>query len=266
MTYPHPPSTFPTDRTPFFDAPLVERLEDRRLLSGGPRLLGVTLQGSATACTGIVMKFNEALDPTSAQDIHDYSVGRVTQGSSSSDGFSFLPFLARPKVSPYKNNKVVITSAVYDDATQTVTLIPSAPFKAWKYFRTIRVKGLGAHIVKDAAGNPFDGKGIGTASDLVFTYVYHHGKHVTFRDSDGDVVHLDLKGPGEIFLIQQPHKNPSPMVFTSGTTAAMSVLTGTVRKTHTGNGAVVLAEVEGMNFVQTNLLTSPLFSVQLVQP
>ncbi|HWE96341.1 MAG TPA: hypothetical protein VG269_20425 [Tepidisphaeraceae bacterium] len=266
MTYPHPPSPSLADRTPFFDAPLVERLEDRRLLSAGPRLLGVTLQGSATACTGIVMKFNEALDPTSAQDIHDYSVGRVSQGSSSDSGLSFLPFLARPKVSPYKNNKVVITSAVYDDATQTVTLIPSAPFKAWKFFRTIRVKGTGKDVVKDVAGNAFDGKGIGAPSDLVFTYVYHHGKHVSFKDSDGDVVHLDLKGPGEIFLIQQPHKNPSPMIFMSGTTAAKSVLTGTVRKTRTGDGTVVIAELEGTSFVQTNLLTNPLFSVQLVEP
>jgi hypothetical protein len=266
MTYPHCPSRSNASFVSASHPPLVERLEGRRLLSGGPRLLGVTLQGSATACTGIVMKFNEALDPTSAQDIHAYSVGRVTQGSNSSNGFPFLPFLARPKVSPYKNNKVVITSAVYDDATQTVTLVPSAPFKAWKFFRTIRVKGIGAHIVKDAAGNPFDGKGIGAASDLVFTYVYHHGKHVSFRDGDGDVVHLDLKGPGEIFLIQQPHKNPSPMVFMSGTTIAKSVLTGTVRKTHTGDGTVVLAELEGTNSVQTNLLTNPVFSVQLVEP
>ncbi|MDB5172366.1 MAG: Calx-beta protein [Phycisphaerales bacterium] len=266
MTYPDSPSQSRLNRVAVSPPPLAERLEDRRLLSGGPRLLGVTLQGSATACTGIVMKFNEALDPTSAQDIHDYSVGRVTQSSSSSDGIPFLPFLARPKVSPIKNNKVVITSAVYDDATQTVTLVPSAPFKAWKFFRTIRVKGLGSHIVKDVAGNPFDGKGIGAASDLVFTYVYHHGKHVSFRDADGDVVHLDLKGPGEIFLIQQPHKNPSPMVFMSGTTSAKSVLTGTVRKAHKGDGTVVLAELQGTNSVQTNLLTNPAFSVQLVQP
>jgi hypothetical protein len=266
MTYPHRSSrssaSFVSDSHP----PLVERLEGRRLFSAGPRLLGVTLQGTATACTGIVMKFNEPLDPTSAQDIRDYSVGRVAQSSSSSGGFPFLPFLARPKVSPYKNGKVVITSAVYDDATQTVTLVPSGPFKAWKFFRTIRIKGTGAHIVKDVAGNPFDGKGIGKASDLVFTYVYHHGQHIHFRDGDGDIVHLDLKGPGEIFLIQQPRKNPSPMVFVSGTTLANSVLTGTVRKVHTGNGTVVLAELEGTNSVQTNLLTSPVFSVQFVEP
>src|SRR5207302_7564648 len=67
---------------------IVEQIERRRLLSGGPILTDVNLLGNADGCTGVVLTFDRALDVTRATDARLYVVGRIH--SSPSDTGSLL--------------------------------------------------------------------------------------------------------------------------------------------------------------------------------
>src|SRR5690348_8629372 len=104
---------------------MIESLESRQLLSATLEVTNVQLLGTAKACTGVVFTFNAALDPTSAQNVAAFSIGRVRHGGGSSSGISltdFLPFAARPKATAIHNLKVKFVQANYDDSTQSITL------------------------------------------------------------------------------------------------------------------------------------------------
>src|SRR5438105_1899894 len=127
---------------------LWDVLEDRRLLSGapGPVIVGLQLTGSVRAVTGVVVTFNESLDPAAAQDTQAYAFGRMLTKKDDSVGIGdILPFLSRPRVRAVKAGRVQIASAVYDDATHSVTLHPVAPFNANKFFKFFRASGQGTH-------------------------------------------------------------------------------------------------------------------------
>src|SRR6185437_9758714 len=111
--------------------PILERLENRHLLSAGPKLAGIELLGSADACTGVVLTFDRSLDPAHATDARAYVVGRTppSPGSSSSligDIFGFAK-----RVNPIRHGKVEFASATCDDTSHSVTLVPVSPFKEW---------------------------------------------------------------------------------------------------------------------------------------
>jgi hypothetical protein len=102
--------------------------------------------------TKLVLSFNEALDPTSAQDVANYAIS-VTGGGS-----------------------VAVTSATYDPVAHTVTLLPAHRLNVHQ-IDDLRVMGTGPDAVADSAGRPLDGAGTGrpgsdyqtvvTAADLV---------------------------------------------------------------------------------------------------
>jgi len=244
---------------------VIENLESRQLLSAGPLLTNVQLLGTAKACTGVVLTFNEALDPATAQDAAAFSIGRVKHGGSS-DGLSltdFLPFAGRPKSAAIHNHKIKFVLATYDDSTHSITLTPEAPFLAWKYFRAMRIRGTGSDALLDAAGNAYGDTGDGTGGhDSVITWKYHKGKSISFRDADGDHVTLHLTGKGELFSIQHPHGVPSPMVFISGGAVGSTIVSGKVKRSNHGDGVVTLTQLSGISSANvTLLLSNPQFQI-----
>lgn len=58
-----------------------------------------------------------------------------------------------------------IASAVYDDATHTVTLSPNRAFNARDRFRRLKVKARGDNAVRDALSVALDGNGNGKSGD-----------------------------------------------------------------------------------------------------
>ncbi|HEV2687141.1 MAG TPA: hypothetical protein VGV35_01265 [Bryobacteraceae bacterium] len=249
---------------------VIENLESRQLLSAGPLLTNVQLLGAAKACTGVVLYFNESLDPATAQNAGAFSIGRIKKKSSSS-GLSitdFLPFAGRPKTRVIKNGKVHFVLATYDDSTHSITLTPAAPFAAWKYFRAVRIRGTGPNALLDVAGNPFDGNGDGTGGDdAVITWKYHKGKSISFRDADGDHVTIRLKGKGELFSIQHPHGAPAPMVFISDGVPGSTIVSGKVKQSRHGDGIVDITELSGISSADITLLQSnPQFQLGLEYP
>lgn len=251
---------------PVSSRPLLEHLESRHLLSGGPQLAGIELLGNADACTGVVLTFNSSLDPARATDARAYVVGRIppSPGSSSSllgDIFGFAK-----RVNPIRQGKVKFASATYDDASHSVTLTPVAAFKEWKYFRILRVRGSGPYALTDAAGNAFDGNGDGTGGDdLVVNWRTRRGKQIRYVDSDGDKVTIGLRGPGVMFVTQPTRGNPVPLIFIEHTNAR-SVLSGTVIAGKNGDGVAKIAQLSGFAGPSDTILSNSEFDVNKVLP
>ena len=240
-------------RQPSAPRTMIESLESRQLLSATLQVTNVQLLGTAKACTGVVFSFNEALDPTSADNVSAFSIGRVRHGGGSGTSLSdFLPYLlARPKATAIHNSKVKFVQATYDDTTYSITLTPAAPFAAWKYFRAVRIRGTTSNALLDASGNPYNG-----GKDQVITWIYHKGKHISYRDADGDRVVLTLKGKGELFSIQHPRGVASPMVFISAGVPGSTIVWGKVKKARNGDGIASITELSGISSANITLLQS----------
>jgi len=231
-------------------------------MAAGPQITNIQLEGTAKACTAVVLTFDEQLDPNKAGDIRAFSIGRVKHPSSD-NGLNlgdFLPFLARPLSKVIKNRKVQFSQDIYDDTAHTITLIPNGPFAAWKYFRAVRIRGKGEFAITDAAGNPFDGDGNGTGGDdVVLTWVCHKGKKITIKEQDGDKVILKLKGPGKLYDIQHNFNARDPMIFIDSANPTKSILTATITQGKKGDGKADIAQISGLSAVQTTLLSNPAF-------
>lgn len=243
---------------------LIEALEPRQLLSGGPVLTGVHLVGSVGAVTSIVLTFNESLDPATAQDPHAYTFGKpIPHSSESGPSLSdFLPFLARPKVRAIKGGKIQFASATYVDANHSVTLAPFKPINARAFFRVLRVFGTGAHAVKDLGGNPLDGNSDGVGGDdAVVRWTMKQNKGVRYRDAGNDHVTLNLRGPGRLYVFKCNTFFNGAWVFVDRP-ASRTILSGSVQQGANGDGKGVIPELEGAGGIQNELLNNPSFVIQ----
>lgn len=244
--------------------PMIEGLESRQMFSTGPTLTDIHLTGTARAVNSVVLTFDQPLDPTVAQDLQSYQFGRVIPaGSSDTSGFNWgdlLGLLAQPKKPLVKNFKIQFTEADYDSTNYTVTLMPVRAFSAITWFRIVRVMGVGVNAITDTFGDPLNG-----GSNTYVHWFPHIGKSFTYRDSDGDMVTLSLRGAGEIVSFLQTNADHAPTIFINGGNAR-SFLTGHVIQARTGDGVAIIPELQGVGTIQTDLLTSREFDVLTTEP
>lgn len=223
-------------------------------------LTDVHLTGPVHAVNGVVLTFNETLDPTSAQDPQAFLFGKPTPQNNSSSGVSIgdiLGFLSRPKARLVKLGKIQWSSVSYDGANNTVTLTPIKAFNGQPFIRVLRVKGTGAHALKDPSGNIlYDGQD----GFIRWRAKTGDGKHIQYFDSDGDKVTLSLKGPGQLHLFMRTAGDPDPIVFVDNP-KANSILSGKVQQAANGDGLAHINELLGAGGIQNNLLTNPQFMV-----
>jgi hypothetical protein len=243
---------------------VIECLESRQMLSSAPAFTGIHLVGSVHDVVGVVLSFNESLDPTAAQDVNTFQFGRVPPQSSSS-GVSLgdiLPFLGRPKLQAVKLGKIQWGSARYDDASHTVTLTPIKAINAQKFFRVLRIKASGPHALKDPAGDVFN-----AGTDLVIRWTKRQGKMIRYVDRDGDIVILKLRGPGQIYAFTRRvgDPDPNPTIFIDRA-QSRTVLTGVIHQSALGNGTVNIAELEGAGGITNNLSAANGFNVESIEP
>jgi len=104
--------------------------------SDGPRVVSVRRYGIHMMPTTIVLTFDELLDPAAAQDVNNY---RITDRG---------------------GTRIAIRSAVYDAATQTVTLHPSQRIGIHHSY-TLMVRGTGSGGLSDGSRRLLDGLGSG---------------------------------------------------------------------------------------------------------
>jgi hypothetical protein len=211
----------------------------------GPQVLRIGLTGPSRGISGAVVHFNEDLAETTAEDVSNYK---------------FTAFKA-------DGTRVVmpVTAAVYDPVGRRVTLSLD-PFGQTAFTRTaLRVKG-DAGGVRDVSGNILDGDRNGLrGGDAVQIFKVFHGKTISFRDRDGDVATLTIEEGGRIDGVR-PVGGPNTQItqfWILDPIALRSTLSGTVlRRTSTGDGIVVIAEIIGLDKKEfTPLLTNPSFRV-----
>jgi hypothetical protein len=239
---------------------MIEFLESRRLLAA-TAVTGVTLTGTAGQITGIVLTFATPLDAASAQNVNAYSISKKTKGEDSSFGVIDTS-------TPGQRRRVHFQSAVYDAATQTVTLTPTDPFDLGRRFRRLRVTGDGPNPVRDAGGAPIDGDRNGRPGGnvIVHSRVVRSSGFV-FREADGDKARLRLLGPGKLRVWSDKKRVIAPVVFMIGTDPSRSTLTGTVvRNRRHGDGVVTIREISQTSLASVPLLTNPAFHVDVVNP
>jgi hypothetical protein len=102
----------------------------------GPQVAGLSRYGFHYSATTLVLTFNSALDPATAQTVSNYTVTNSA------------------------GRQIPISRAVYDASTWTVTLYPSQRLNLhWTY--TLVVNGKTPDGVTGASGIPLDGSGQG---------------------------------------------------------------------------------------------------------
>jgi hypothetical protein len=245
------------------DTRQVEALESRQLLSTSPFLTGVQILGTVKAATGVVLTFDDALDPTTAQDLQTYAIGKLIPASPSDSTFSIgniLGLLAQPKAAIVKNGRIQFTSATYDVTSDTVTLATNAPWNAQGFFRFIRIWGTGPDALKDFGEAPLNG-----GNNTYIHWFPYITKRFTYIDPTGDRVTLVLKGRGQMEVFLPTNSSHVPIIFVNNGNAN-TILTGTVRQGRFGIGVAPIGEIQGLATIQTTLTTDPVFAVQATQP
>lgn len=190
-----------------------------------PSLSDTTFRARGRSIRGVVLSFNEAMDPTSVADPAAYRITRA--GIHDHVGFDDIPVRGRP---------IPLTSANYDPVGRSVTLTPRRPLKAGVIYLVSAIRPL-----KDQAGNLLrnidsspDPEAAGRVSLLV-----SRGRRLKFATalglsaSDNVTASVQLTGPGMLESVEGPY---APGVSRSfyrlrvvGADPLRTVLRGTVR-------------------------------------
>ncbi|MEQ1862271.1 MAG: DUF4394 domain-containing protein [Chthoniobacteraceae bacterium] len=212
------------------------------------------LTGPSRGITGAVIEFDEDLDPVSAVELSNYQ---------------FVGFDRRGKKRP-----VVFNSAVYDSNRRSVTLSAS-PFVQTDLKRfTFAVRGKAARGtepvlttgVRDFAGNLLDGNANGKGGDnAVLKFAVQSSSKITIRERDGDKGVIEITEGGSIDASTLLGRKRSTQFWILDPIALRSTLNGTVTKSRTGDGIVVIAEIIGLDKKEfAPLLTNPAFRTSVL--
>ena len=152
---------------------------------------------------------------------------------------------------------LALRSATYNSSTHTVTLIPKKSLASGLSFKVV-VDGTSAHGVSDTTGRLIDGNSDGQPGGD-YVVVFARGKALSYRDRDGDVVSIKLRGGG-VLELSQAADGTIQQLRVVGAVPGRSVLSGRVVRSGKGNGKTTLGRIVGLDGVK-NLLTSRRFIV-----
>ncbi len=207
----------------------------------GPRVTQVSTIGNAQAVNGVILTFDEALDPTSALNPANY-------------GLLASAALGLP------GGVVPISQVFYNASIRAVWLVPSRALPAGAFHQVI-LDGTSASGVADVFGNKLDGDGNGVPGGN-FLASFARGTNLSYRDNNSDLVNLRLSGSGTIDSVL----NASGAALSTSVIGAdpmRSVLSGSVRRTSLGgDGVTSLGALTGVGSFgggAYSRLTSPPF-------
>ena len=213
---------------------------DRDLV--GPSVVDVINQGGGRKLFGVTLVFDEALDPTRAVDLGNYS-------------------LFAPNRNGRGEHMVPLDRPVYDDATHTVTLTAASRLDRNTFYRVI-VNGSNASGVTDLSGNFVRGDSSGT-NGRNFVTSFARGSALRYADGDGDLVRLNLSRGGILDLSRDASGEGSVLRVTA-VGGKTNVLTGHVRRRGRGSdGVTSFRAIDGAGFggrVNSRLTTPKFFA------
>jgi len=209
----------------------------------GPMFTDVQFTTVKKSINGLVLKANEALDPTGAANLANYALA----GAGKDRLFGTLDDVP-----------VTITSAVYDAATQTVRLTPATYLRQGLFYK---LSLIGTGDLTDLLGNRLDGDMNGTSGDNCVVSIVR-GTKMRYTDSDGDSVSLSLKGGGAMEMVRALSGDAMHLRL-ANTVSGVSTLNGSVKKSKTGGGDAVakLKLLSGTGGV-VNLLGDPPLQIE----
>jgi uncharacterized repeat protein (TIGR01451 family) len=209
-----------------------------------PQITDLMFEGTGRVLTGVILQFSEPLDPATATNLGNY---QITAPSRRGGPDQIIP----------------VTSVIYNDALQTVTLRTSSlPYN--QFIRTF-VAGTGSTAITDVAGNVLDGDFSGTAGgNFIATLI--RSSSTNFTDRNGDTVSFRVNNGG-YFDLYRGANNEGQVLRVYGT-PRRSTLTGSVRRNRAGgDGITTLRTLIGASLggdVISRLRTPPFFVSQTV--
>lgn len=233
---------------------VLEPLESRQLMAAVP-VVAQQFNGTVDAVSSVVLTFDVALDPTTAENPDAYAMVRKYRKES-------INLFGKRETSS-DSNRIRIESATYDPAANTVTLVPRNEFALRRNFTVIVVRGSGRNTVLTPSGDAIDGDANGRpGGDVILRYKAAARKKLNFKDADGDRVRLKLEGPGRIFYFLAKRGRSSPTIIFRDTDPTASVLTGTVRQGRRGDGVIDIAQIGSASSAQIAILNDPAFRIR----
>jgi Calx-beta domain len=209
-----------------------------------PKLTSEQLISNGLSITAIVLDFSKPLVPGRAQNLGNYGYFVFSTGANGVFGSS-------------GGSYVSLSSAVYTEASQSVTLTPSVPLSLDTFWR-ITIDGQTSTLLNngltDAANNLLIGSGGTTGTPLLVTFAA--GKRLKYTDSSRNVVSLHLTKGGLMALFQSPAGNVQQLQL-FGTIARKTTLSGSVSRSRGGTGRTILPPIAGVAGVRVRLKTPP---------
>jgi hypothetical protein len=251
-------------RQPVIDEPLEPRLLFSTKHGVGP-VIAQQFIGDIKHVTALVLYFDPAtpLDPASASSTDSYRL--VKKSKSKDDPDASDVFFGDDGSSSTHVRRIKLESATYDPAANTVTIKPVAEsFEIGRDYTVTVVDGTGANPLKMADGSVIDGDLNGKpGGDLNIRYKANPRTALSFKDADGDVAKLRVKGGGRLFYFLPTLGRSAPSIFLRDTTAS-TILSGTVKQGKHGDGIVNIAQITDNDDadIATITLTNPPFNIR----
>ncbi|MGO9600207.1 MAG: Calx-beta domain-containing protein [Isosphaeraceae bacterium] len=157
-----------------------------------PVVTGQQLIVGPGGITGVVFSFSKPMDPTRAADLGNYGYFARIAGP---DGLFSNP----------DDGYVALSSASYNSASASVTVIPKSPLPLGTFVQ-ITLDGLATPLLNrglaDTSGNLLAGQSGVPGSPYVVTFGV--GTQLHYADSHGKSVSLSLSGGGEVEIFRGP--------------------------------------------------------------
>jgi uncharacterized repeat protein (TIGR01451 family) len=202
-----------------------------------PQVSQLTWTGTSKAITSLNLSFTAPLDATFASNPANFQLSRDAAGQPS----------------------IAISSVTFNPATDSVTVVPSAPLASGVFYE-IQASGTGATAIRDLAGNLLEG---GSTAGSNYVALFGQGTKLSYVDNTGNKVSLKLAGGGYMKDVLSAQSTGQTLTII-GEVPKRSALSGTVRKTKRSTGSTNLGTIAGLgNFGNVRVtLKSPAFLVK----
>jgi hypothetical protein len=202
-----------------------------------PEVSVLSWNGTSHAITSIALAFDAPLNSALATDGANY------------------------RLISAKGQIIGLRAISYSSATDSVTIIPTAPLGMNQYFQIV-VLGTGPTAIRDIAGNILDGAGNGVPGSNYVAW-FAQGNKLQYTDSGGNQVKINLNGPGYLEQIRDS-SGDGELLEIVGAVSHKTALSGSVRRVKRSSGQTQLGAITGLgSFGNIKvLMTSPPFMVK----